>query len=225
MAIVRLAIIAMGLGLVALPGAASEWTLKTVPAEPIAGVAPDIQKVLGAETVQLHGEAGPVYEVVLCQSIALKGAPEELRTAMKQVAQGTLLGVMVVHKDERDYRDDTLEAGVYTMRFALQPQDGDHLGSAEYPYFALLIPAAGDTKVDGIMGYDHVTEASKEDTATEHPVVISLRPGDVTEKKAPEIREPLDEHKSVLLTLPATLPDGQKTLLSFELVYEGMGEL
>jgi len=27
------------------------------------------------------------------------------------------------------------------------------------------------------------------------------------------------------LTLPATLPDDKKTVLSFELVYEGMGEL
>ena len=42
---------------------------------------------------------------------------------------------------------------------------------------------------------------------------------------APEIREPLDEHKSVLMTVPATLPDGKKTTLSFEVVYEGMGEL
>lgn len=204
---------------------AADLTLKTVPAEPIEGVAPAIQAALGTEKIQLIGADGPVYEVVLCKHIALKGAPEELRTAMKQVAQGTLLGVLVVHKDERDYRDDDIVAGTYTMRFALQPQDGDHLGSAEFPFFALLIPAAVDTKVDGIMGYDHVTEASKKDTATEHPVVVSLRPGDTAEATEAELRAPLDEHKSVLLTLPATLPDDKKTVLSFELVYEGMGEL
>ena len=99
------------------------------------------------------------------------------------------------------------------------------MGSAEFPYFALLIPAEVDASVDGIKGYDAVTEASKEDTATEHPVVISLRPGDKAEKATPEIREPLDEHKSVLLTVPAELPDGKSATLSFELVYEGMGEL
>ncbi len=225
MAIVHQIVLATSLFVMVLVAPAAEWTLKTTPAEPIAGVAPAIQASLGTKKVQLLRDEGPVYELVLCKSIALKGAPEELRTAMKQVAQGTLLGVLIVHKDERDYRDDEVATGVYTMRFALQPQDGDHLGSAEYPYFALLIPAAGDTEVDGIMGYDHVTEASKADTATEHPVVISLRPGDKTEVTAPEIREPLDEHKSVLMTVPATLPDGKKTTLSFEVVYEGMGEL
>lgn len=225
MALVRHILLIGSLFTTALIASAADLTLKTVPAEPIDGVAPAIQSALGTEKIQLVGSDGPVYEVVLCKGIALKGAPEELRTAMKQVAQGTLLGVLVVHKDERDYRDDDIVAGTYTMRFALQPQDGDHLGSAEFPYFALLIPAAMDTKVDGIMGYDHVTEASKEDTATEHPVVVSLRPGDTAEATAAELRAPLDEHKSVLLTLPATLPDETKTVLSFELVYEGMGEL
>jgi hypothetical protein len=217
--------IALSLCIVPLASGANELALKTATAAPSEGVAPSIQAELGSKAIQLVGEDGPVYEVVLRKSVPLKGAPKDKKSAMDQIAQGTLLGIMVIHDDERDYRDDDIEAGTYTMRFALQPQDGDHLGTAEYPYFALLIPAEADGDLDGLKGYDAVTEASQEDTATEHPVIISLRPGDQAEAAPVEIREPAEEHKSLALTVPAATPDGKTIVLSFELVYEGMGEM
>lgn len=203
----------------------AELALEVGPADPEEKVAPAIRSELAKETIKLVGDEGPVYQITLRKTIPLKGAPEEPRTALKQLAQGTLLGVMVVKGDERDYRDDGIYPGVYTMRFALQPQDGDHLGSAEFPYFALLVPAESDTEVDGLQGYDAVTEASQEDTATAHPVVISLRPADSSEAAPPELREPLDDHKSVRLSAPATGPDGSELTLAFELVYAGMGHI
>lgn len=203
----------------------AELALKTVPTSPRDEVSTAIQGVLANDTIQLVGAEGPVYQITPRKSVPLKGPLEEPRTALKQLEQGTLLGVMVVGENERDYRDDGIYPGVYTMRFALQPQDGDHLGSAEYPYFAVLIPAKSDTEVDGITGYDAVTDASKEDTATEHPVVISLRPAESLEAGATEVREPAPDHKSIRLALPATDPEGKDFTLTFELVYKGMGHI
>lgn len=210
-----------------LPWAApcDELKLQVTEASKADGVSASIQGELGEKTVQLVGADGPVFEITLRKTIPLKEMPEEPRTALKQIAQGTLLGVFVAHRDERDYRDDSIYEGVYTMRFALQPQDGDHLGTAEFPYFALLVPASADTEVDGLQGYDAVTEASAEDTATAHPVVVSLRPGESSEAVDPTLEEPLEDHKSVLLSVPATTPDGESTTLTFQLVYKGLGHL
>ena len=45
-----------------------------------------------------------------------------------------------------DYRDQSIAKGVYTMRYGLQPVNGDHLGVSTYRDYSLLLPAAKDTK-------------------------------------------------------------------------------
>jgi hypothetical protein len=108
------------------------------------------------------------------------------------------------------------------MRFALQPQDGNHLGSAEFLYFAVLVPAKLDTKPDGIADYKALVKASSKETATDHPVILSLRPPSSTDGDVPKLCEPAAEHKSVRVKIPAKLGD-EKTALVFEVVYEGKG--
>ena len=70
-----------------------------------------------------------------------------------------MLGAVSVGNGLRDYKDNEIAAGVYTMRFGLQPQDGDHLGSAEYPYFVVLIPAKNDTQLDGLTTFKAMAKA------------------------------------------------------------------
>ena len=129
---------------------------------------------------------------------------------------------MSIPKALRDYRDDELAAGVYTMRLVVQPQDGNHLGSAEFLWFAALVPAKLDTKPDGIADYKTLVKASSKETATDHPVILSLRPPSSTDGDAPKLCEPAAEHKSVRVKVPARLGD-EKTALVFEVVYEGKG--
>ena len=43
-----------------------------------------------------------------------------------------------------DYRDQPIAKGVYTMRYGLQPVNGDHLGVSIYRDYSLLLPAAKD---------------------------------------------------------------------------------
>ena len=43
-----------------------------------------------------------------------------------------------------DYRDQPIAKGVYTMRYGLQPVNGDHLGVSTYRDYSLLLPAAKD---------------------------------------------------------------------------------
>jgi hypothetical protein len=121
----------------------------------------------------------------------------------------------------RDYRDDEIAASVYTMRFALQPQDGNHSGSADFPYFGVLVPAKLDTKPDGIKDYKELMKASSKETSTDHPMVLSLRPVTSAEGVAVKLTTPAADHKAVRVKVPAKGPDTKE--IAFEIVVEGKG--
>jgi len=135
-----------------------------------------------------------------------------------------LLGAVSVGNGQRDYKDNEIAAGIYTMRFGLQPQDGDHLGSAEYPYFAVLIPAKNDTQLEGITTFKAMTKASGKDTASGHPIVLSLRPVSSDTGDVPKLNDPSTDHKSVRVKVPGKAGE-EKTGIAFELVYQGHGHI
>ena len=57
------------------------------------------------------------------------------------LADGELLGVLQFATEGHDYRDQPIAKGVYTMRYGLQPVNGDHLGVSTYRDYVLLLPA------------------------------------------------------------------------------------
>src|SRR6266850_3753411 len=136
--------------LAATAAQAADLKLKTADLPPPKGVDASIQKLLQPKAVQLVDGDKPAFQFWLVNELPLQSKPASTAKALDAVKQATLIGVVSVSSAQRDYRDDELAPGVYTMRFALQPQDGNHLGSSEYLYFAVLVPAKTDTKPDGI---------------------------------------------------------------------------
>lgn len=191
---------------------------KTAPPE----IEPALRDVLQKKAVQIGSGDKTAYEFWLCSEVPLQSKPASAAKGLDSLKQATLLGVVNVPSDQRDYRDDELHAGVYTMRFALQPQDGNHLGTSEFSYFAVLTPAKLDPKPDGIADYKALVKASGKETATGHPVILSLRPASSDGGDAPKLNAPAPEHKSVRVKVPARIGE-EKTSLTFEIVYEGKG--
>lgn len=91
------------------------------------------------------------------------------------VENGTLVGAMRVTGEFKEIRGKLVKPGVYTLRFGLQPQNGDHLGISTYREFLLLSPAAIDTDPK-VLGFDGVVALSKEVIGTAHPASLSLDP-------------------------------------------------
>jgi hypothetical protein len=204
---------------------AAEFSVKVVDKAPPAGLGESIRAVLQSKAVQLLDAEKAVYEVWFRRDVPLKLKPESPAKGLQAIAETTLLGVVAVQNVQRDYKDNEIAPRLYTARFGLQPQDGDHLGTAEFPYFAVLIPVKSDTSLDGISGYKAMFKASGKDTATGHPVVLSLRPPAADEGDVPKLNEPAADHKSVRVRLPAKVSDkGEQTSIVFELVYRGHGK-
>jgi hypothetical protein len=134
----------------------------------------------------------------------------------------SFLGVAVLPESRRDYKDNEIAPGTYTIHFGLQPQDGDHLGTSEFPFFAVLIPVKSDSALDAIKTYKAMVKASGKGTASGHPIVLALRPPSGEGGGAPTITTPAPDLKAVRLTLPAKAPDSdQPANITFELVFEG----
>jgi hypothetical protein len=200
----------------------AELTLKTADKEPPAAVAAELRAVLAPRVVQLLDGEQPVFEFWLVKELPLSAKPASLAKTLDGLKSATLIGAVSVSGDRRDYRDDELHAGVYSMRFVLMPQDGNHLGTAEFNYFAALVPAKLDPKPDAINDYKSLVKASSKETATEHPVILSLRPASSEAGESPKLNAPAPEHKSVRVKIPAKAGE-EKMSLTFEIVYEGKG--
>jgi hypothetical protein len=201
---------------------AADLTLKVVDKPPPRELAAAIAGTLAPQAVQLLAGDTPALEFWFSAAVPVQARPASPGKALDAVKQCTLLGAVAVPKARRDYRDDELAEGVYTVRLGLQPQDGDHLGTAEFTWFAVLVPAKYDAKPEGITDYKPLVKASGKDTSGGHPVILSLRPASSAEGEFPRLNEPAPDHKSVVLKLPAKVAgSGEKTDLVFELVYEG----
>jgi hypothetical protein len=96
------------------------------------------------------------------------------------VESGTLVGAVQVTGAFKEVRGKSVKPGVYTLRFGLQPQNGDHLGISPNREFLLLSPAAADPDAK-VLGFDGVVAIAKQTTGTSHPASLSLDPPEASE--------------------------------------------
>ena len=203
---------------------AAEFSVKVTTTPVPKDVSADVKKTLNQECIQLSIGGKPWLEFWLRVPLPMKAKPGKPEKALDALATTTLMGVVRVHKSGRDYRDDDLYQGVFTMRYGKIPGDGNHLGATDFPYFAVLIPAKKDPKLDTYKTFKTMTKASLKDTAAEHPMILSLRPAKKATAK-PTIIEPAPEHKSILLAAIGALKDAKAPVtIPMQIVFEGAGE-
>jgi hypothetical protein len=203
---------------------AADFSVKVDDKQPPNQIGESIRKTLQGKAVQVFDGDKALVEIWFRSEVPLKSKPGPLDKALDAVQQTTLLGAISLGNGQRDYKDNEIAAGVYTVRFGLQPQDGDHLGTAQYPYFAVLIPAKNDMQLDGITSPKAMTTASGKDTASGHPIVLSLRPASSNSADLPKLNEPATDHKSVRVQV-STRAGEEKAGIVFELVYKGHGHI
>ena len=122
-------------------------------------------------------------------------------TSWSDVKEGTLVGTVRIEKDFRDIRGRVIKAGSYSLRYGIQPANGDHLGVSPYREFLLLSPAKLDTDV-AAKPHDPLVELSKETIGGSHPAVWSIDPP-VAATAPLTVHTTELGHKAIVLELPA----------------------
>src|SRR6185369_12111942 len=123
---------------------------------------------------RIVGPSGPWCEVWVRSSMAT-GPKSADRAVTLPIAQGTLLGILRFPGKGADRRDQSIKAGIYTMRYSTYPVDGAHQGVATQRDFALLTPIANDPDPNATPEFAKLVEQSKT-SGTPHPVVLSIEP-------------------------------------------------
>ena len=102
------------------------------------------------------------------------------------------MGVIHFERNTRDYRGDAIQSGFYSLRYELQPNDGDHLGTSPTPDFLLLLPPASDTDPGHTYQFEELVGLSRQVTGKKHPAPFNLVPADA--KEFPSVTTDPDDH-------------------------------
>ena len=217
-------ILAAALFIEAQTGAA-DFALKTADKPAPGEFSDSIRAALPSQAIQLMQDGKPVLEIWFRWEVPLKAKPASANEALSAIAETTFMGVIsVAGTSLRDYKDNEIPKGSYTARFGLQPKDGDHLGTAEFDFFLVLIAAENDKELNGLDKFKPMVKASGKSTASGHPVVVSLRPAS-GEGTIPGLTGPAAEHKAIRVKLAGKTGSGDKADLVFDLVYQGHGHI
>lgn len=127
-----------------------------------------------------------------------------------RLAESTLLGVIHFTQTAQDYRGQSISAGFYTLRFALMPNDGNHLGVAPARDFLLLIPANADPGPEKTLKFQELVALSRQASGTKHPAPLSLVPA---EGGAPPATSK-DDEGHIIFTTQMHLSSGEEMPLA-----------
>ena len=137
------------------------------------------------------------------------------------VEEGALVGLVRVSSDFRDIRGRIIKPGTYTLRYGIQPQNGDHLGISPFREFLLLSPSALDQDA-APRGHEGTIEISKRAIGGSHPAVWSLDPPVAAAEQAVLSSHETDlGHEAVILEVPVTRDGKTAGTLKFGLVLVG----
>lgn len=171
-----LSVLALVFFLPAVPLGQESFTIETLKEAAPPGLAATVKGELDTTGYRITKSDGkPFAEIWLRKAIPASAKPSGPNQTIQfpVVAEGELLGALRFVGEGHDYRDQPINPGLYTLRYGLQPVNGDHLGVSPYRDYALLVPAAKDKTV-AIIPREKLEDESAESAGTSHPAILML---------------------------------------------------
>ena len=172
----------MALSVCFLTAAGASHKLEAVKTAP-EGVSKKIADLLESSGYRIMGPKGAICDVSLVKSLAVRPGFKPGLNVKYPFTSGQLIGVLRISKKASftDIRGQELKAGVYTLRYGIQPEDGNHIGTSEVYDFLLALPAKTDKDPKPLNLRDELHQRSAKSAGSTHPAIFSLLP---VEKKA-----------------------------------------
>jgi hypothetical protein len=153
---------------------------------------------------------------VVCEIWLRKTLPTHAKTDVSgaiytEINDSAVIGVVSFPKLSTDFRGQDIKAGAYTMRYALHPVDGNHMGISPYRDFILLTPVAEDQNVEAQYKFEELVKLSAKTTGTKHPSMWSLVSPDA--KTFPSLSE--NEHSHLVFTAKVKTSAGADLPIAF----------
>jgi hypothetical protein len=188
--------------------------------DPPTELAAPVGKLLDRNAVVLADKGGePVLTVWFRAAIPARATAEQVANGLtyREVPEGTLVGAVKFAGTFVDYRKQEIAAGVYTLRFLVQPDVGDHTGTAPHPEFLVLSPADKDSDPEPLEP-KALIKLSSDSTGGDHPGVMLLFPHPAREA-GPKLMD--KDGVTVLAVRRPVEVEGKRTALGFALTVAG----
>lgn len=180
------------------------------------------RKLLDGQALVVRDGDAEVMTVWFRAAIPVKATEEQVRNGLtyREIPEGELVGAVRFPAKFTDFRKQEIAAGVYTLRFAVQPDIGDHTGTAPHPEFCLMVPADKDPKSDPIEK-KKLIELSSLVNEGRHPAVLLMWPYDGKDAGAKVVGKG-DGVFIATLRRPVVADEGRKATLGFAITVAGV---
>lgn len=134
-----------------------------------------VRKVLEPKGYRvILASSGVVCEIWLRAGVPAANKSEAAGAVYTGLAESALIGVINFPKATNDFRGQAIKAGTYTLRYALHPTDGNHMGISPVRDFLVMIPLSVDQDAGAVYKFEELVKMSAKASGTNHPAVASL---------------------------------------------------
>jgi hypothetical protein len=191
---------------------------------PSAPLSPEQRDILNWTALEVRSGSDMVLRAWFREAIPVRppAAESKRKATYRDIEEGKLIGVVEFPKVFTDYRRQRIPAGLYTMRYAVQPNTGEHTDTAPHREFFLLTAASDDRGVERMEPKRLIALSRKINEGT-HPALLLLWP--ITDRDANA--SIIAEVKGVLAVAVRRTGDagGRKTPLGFAITVAGTRKL
>ncbi len=208
------------LPLFTLAASAQQYSIEKIGAASEAeGVSDEIAELISGEGVQIKRDGSrTVCEIWLCKELGTDAEFTATPARLYPFQPGQLIGLLHFPRRGSEFRDQDVSSGWYTLRFGLQPVDGNHVGTSPTRDFLMLVAAENDDLPENWEA-DALVEASAEAAGSSHPAMLCLQ--NPTEGAEIAIRHDEANDWWVLHLLASTAAGQKPKVLPIDLIVVG----
>ena len=180
------------------------------------GASEALKKILEQKGSRITLGDGPYCDIWLRAGIPA-GKSEALGAVYTTLGDSVLVGVVSFAKATTDFRGQAVKPGTYTLRYAVHPADGNHLGISPIRDFLAMVPVAMDQNPDAQFKFEELMKMSAKVAGTNHPGVLSL-----VQKDGPPSPKVEQEGSHVIFVAKAKTQSGGDLPIAF--IVKGIAE-
>jgi hypothetical protein len=184
-------------------------------------LAEPIRKLLDEQALVVREGDAEVMTVWFRTEIPAKATAEQVKNGLtyREIPEGVLVGAIRFPEKFTDFRKQEIAAGVYTLRFAVQPDIGDHTGTAPHQEFCLMCSAKEDKSAEPVEK-KKLIEVSSLVNESRHPAVLLLWPNNGKDAGVKVVNK--GEGVFVATVKRAVATEDAKTTLGFAVTVAGV---
>jgi hypothetical protein len=145
-----------------------------------AGLSTGIAAAISNAGYRVSGKDGVICDVWFAKEIPLKPNFKSSLAIKYPFQTGQLIGVIRYPENSKptDFRGQALKPGTYTLRYGLQPNDGNHLGTTELGTRDFLVGCLPKSDADPkrVEDIKDLFKLSGQAAGTAHPAILLLLP-------------------------------------------------